>query len=132
MDRNIPGQPIFDPISALLMLIGLALLLRRFRQPAYGFAVMCLLIMFIPSLLTNAGTPSYLRTTALIPMLFILPALGFDRLWQAWELRAPAMLRALPVLVVTLAFLSGAIHTYHSYFEVWPELPKYSQVFSTD
>ena len=132
VDRNIPGQPIFDPISALLMLIGLALLLRRFRQPAYGFAVMCLLIMFIPSLLTNAGTPSYLRTTALIPMLFILPALGFDRLWQAWELRAPAMLRALPVLLVTLAFLSGAIHTYHSYFEVWPDLPRYSQVFSTD
>ena len=132
VDRNIPGRPIFDPISALLMLIGLALSLRRFRQPAYGMVVICLLIMFIPSLLTNVDTPSYLRATALIPMLFMLPALAFDRLWQAWESHAPAMLRALPILVITLAFLGGATHTYRSYFGVWPNFPMYSQVFSTD
>ena len=54
---NIPGRPIFDPLSALLMLIGIALVLRRFRQPAYGFIVMWLIVMFVPSLLAVQGTP---------------------------------------------------------------------------
>ena len=34
--HNISGRPIFDPLSALLMLVGLALAVRRFRQPAYA------------------------------------------------------------------------------------------------
>ena len=132
VDRNIPGRPIFDPLSALLMLLGIALAVRRFRQPAYGLIAIWLVVMFVPSLLAIKGTPNYLRVTGLIPALFILPALGFDWLWQAWESRTPAILRALPVFIITLGFLVGAFHAYHSYFVVRPKFPVYSQVFSTD
>ena len=132
VDRNIPGRPIFDPLSALLMLLGIALAVRRFRQPAYGLIAIWLVVMFVPSLLAIKGTPNYLRVTGLIPALFMLPALGFDWLWQAWESRTPAILRALPVFIITLGFLGGAFHAYHSYFVVRPKFPVYSQVFSTE
>ena len=132
VDRNIPGRPIFDPLSALLMLLGIALAVRRFRQPAYGLIAIWLVVMFVPSLLAIKGTPNYLRVTGLIPALFMLPALGFDWLWQAWESRTPAILRALPVFIITLGFLGGAFHAYHSYFVVRPKFPVYSQVFRTE
>ena len=32
--RNLPGRPIFDPLSAILMVLGIALAIRRFRHTA--------------------------------------------------------------------------------------------------
>ena len=133
----IPGRPIFDPLSALLMLMGAALAVRRFREPAYGFIVIWLVVMFVPSLLVIEANPSHVRATALIPAIFILPALGAVWLWEAWESRlvarradASVMLRAVPVFVVSLAFLGGAFHTYHSYFGIWANGPKIAQHFN--
>ena len=129
---NIAGRPIFDPLSALLMLMGIALAVRRFREPAFGFIVIWLFVMFLPSLLAIQDTPNPIRATALIPAIFILPALGTTRLWEAWEsrmsgiqTRLPAVvLRQIPLLFVTMAFLSGAFYTYYSYFELWAKTPE--------
>ena len=75
-DTFIEGRPIFDPISAVLMLMGAALAVRRFRDPAYGFIVIWLVVMFVPNLLVIEANPSHVRATALIPAIFSLPAFG--------------------------------------------------------
>ncbi len=129
-DRNLPGRPIFDPISSLLMLIGASLAVRRFRQPAYGFIVLWLVLMFTPSIFAIKDNPNYLRVTGLIPALFILPALGTAWLWQVWESNATARLRTLPILLVIVAFLGGAVNAYHSYFELWAKQSMLAHVFS--
>ena len=128
---TISGRPLFDPLSALLLLLGLALAVRRFQQPAYGFTLIWLVVMFIPSLLAVQGTPSPIRATALIPAIFILPALGTMWLWDAWDSHLSrqqssmqAVLRRLPLLLIALAFLSGAVYTYYSYFELWAKSPR--------
>ena len=137
--HNISGRPIFDPLSALLMLVGLALAVRRLRQPAYGFIIIWLVVMFVPSLLAVTYTPNYLRASALIPALFILPALGTAWLWEAWESRRSVplspgrgILRALPLFLVTVALLGGASHTYNSYFGLWARSPELPRFFNTD
>ena len=137
--HNISGRPVFDPLSALLMLLGLALAVRRFRQPAYGFVIIWLVVMLVPSLLAITYTPNYLRASALIPALFILPALGTMWFWEAWESRlsvwragGPGILRAFPILLITLAFLGGAAHTYHSYFGVWAKAAEVPLYFNLD
>ncbi len=132
VDRNIPARPIFDPLSALLMLLGLGLAVRRFRQPAYGIIIIWLVVMFVPSLIAIADAPNHLRITGLIPALFVLPALGTAWLWDKWESRAPTASRKLPILIVTIALLGGSFYAYHSYFVVWPKQPAYSRVFSAD
>ena len=129
---NVSGRPIFDPLSALLMLTGIALAIRRFREPAYGFVVIWLVVMFVPSLLAVQGTPNHLRATAIIPAIFILPALGAAWLWEAWESRGPKKLQSVPVLLVTLAFLVGTIHTFQSYFGLWVKRAELTDVFSGD
>ena len=130
-ERNIPDRPIFDPISASLMLFGLALTVRRFRRPAHGFILIWLLIMFIPTILGD-DTPYHPRLAGLIPAIFVLPALGAAWLWEACESRRPAFMRTLPVLLVTLAFVGGALFTYHSYFRVWAGTTSAAQVFGAD
>ena len=121
--RNVPGRPIFDPVSALLMAVGIGLALLRFRQPAYGLLIIWLIVMFVPILLAIEGTPNYLRVTGLAPALFVLPAIAAASLWDTWTPRIPAFLRPLPVTIVTLALLGGTVHTYHAYFESWAKNP---------
>ena len=130
--RNISGWPIFDPISALLLLVGIGLAMRRFREPAYGFIVIWLVLMFVPSLLSIKDSPNYYRVTGLIPAIFILPALGAAWLWEAWESHGPTRLRALPVFLAILLFLGGTVHAYHSYFEIWAKAPEIGQFFTVD
>lgn len=132
LGRNIPGRPIFDPLSALFALIGTVLAIRRFRNPAYGFTLIWLAVMFVPNFLAIEYVPNHLRATGLIPALFILPALGAAWLWHAWDSLASSRLRGLPVLLVTLAFLGGAISAYHSYFEIWAKAPEIAKVFAVD
>ena len=137
--HNISGRPVFDPLSALLMLAGLVLALRRISQPSYGFITIWLVVMFVPSLLAITYTPNYLRASALLPALFILPALGANWVWETWEshisLRRSGrsrILRAFPIILITLAFLGGASHTYYSYFGVWSKSPELPQFFNLD
>ena len=130
-ERNIPDRPIFDPLSATFMLMGLALSVRRFRQPAYGLILMWLVIMFVPTIL-GEDTPYHPRLAGLIPALFVLPALGTAWLWQACESRRSSVVRTLPVLLVTLAFVGGALYTYHSYFRVWASTTSATQAFGAD
>ena len=130
--RNLPGWPIFDPLSAILMVFGIALAIRRFRQPAYGLILIWLAVMIIPGLIATKETPNYLRVTGIIPAVFILPALAAGWLWEVWETHAPAVLRALPVLLVMLALLGGSIHVYHSYFGLWAKLTVALQSFGAD
>ena len=139
VDKNIPGRPLLDPLSALFMLMGIALALRRFRHPAYGFLIIWLAVMFAPSFAAVSGTPNYLRITGMIPALFILPALGAVWLWEAWESRtsfrqygATRVLSALPIFLVTLAFVGGTFHTFDSYFRLWARLPELARSFNAD
>ena len=129
---NVAGRPIFDPLSAFLMLLGTSLSIRRIRQPAYGFIAIWLVVMFVPSLLAVQGTPNHLRATAIIPAIFILPAIGAAWLWETWESRRPKKLPSLPVLLVTLAFMVGTVHTFQSYFGLWVKRAELTDVFGGD
>ena len=88
--------------------------------------------MIIPGLIATKETPNYLRVTGIIPAVFILPALAAGWFWEVWETHAPAVLRALPVLLVMLALLGGSIHVYHSYFGLWAKLTVALQSFGAD
>jgi len=95
---NLPGRPLFGPVTAVLFLIGLGTLISllvqdpgaqtgRSRAPtlaAAAFLLTLLLTMLLPSALAaDEITPSNLRTVGLLPFLYTLPALG---LWTALRL----------------------------------------------
>jgi len=106
---NIPGRPLWDPLSALLAIIGLGAWLFStdltdfngfpFRSPPFHplrhssrhFLLGALLVMLLPSALaTGEITPSNLRLVGLWPFLAILPAWGLVVLWETLRLRPAA------------------------------------------
>ena len=131
-DRNIPGRPVYDPISAVFLILGTALLFRRGREPRSAFVLIWLFLMLIPSVLSIRNVPNFLRVTGLIPAVFALPALGVDELWRYWEKYTSGWLRLLPGGFLALAFAAGTYQTYQDYFVFWAHQASVSETFSAD
>ena len=127
---NIPGQPVFDPIIAILWLVGIVALLAprllRIQSPASAprylafrvFLLTYLPVMVLPSALAFGEIiPSNLRTAGLLPFIYLFPALGIaaiksqitDRKWlnlPYWSL-------------VTLILAAMTLVTTSTYFGNW-------------
>lgn len=82
---NIPHRPYFTLPEGLLLLIGIGVacvrLLRRgdpLERTAYALAILSPL-MIIPSVISVGGLPpSHMRSLGMIPLIFVLVAVGFE------------------------------------------------------
>ncbi len=87
---NDPAAPYFDPISGLLLLVGLASVLwgiprstNAVERGAYAL-IACAPLMVVPSVLAVGGLPpSHMRSIGMVPLIFFLPALGVEIVWRA-------------------------------------------------
>jgi hypothetical protein len=111
--HNVPLRPVFDPVLSAFFLLGLILCLRRFRQRAeHAFVVIWLAVMLLPTILAE-GAPHFLRSVGILPVAFVVPAVGLDSLWRFLENKSTA-----PVAVgaVVLALVFGLGDTTIDYF----------------
>lgn len=131
-DRNVPGRPVFDPVSAALGVLGIVVAARRLRRPEHGFLAIWLAVMLAPSLLAIKDVPNALRVVGLIPAVFALPALGLAWLWERWDARVSGPPRALSALAVLALLLAAGTLTCRDYYRVWAPSPVVAQAFSSD
>jgi 4-amino-4-deoxy-L-arabinose transferase-like glycosyltransferase len=115
---NIPGRPVFDGITAVFFLTGIALCLWRWRQPAYLFVLLWFGVGIIPSLITGPTANTTRNIAALIPI-FILPALGFigmaEQMVKRWGMGWKR-----PLAILACLWLGGvAILSAADYFIRW-------------
>jgi hypothetical protein len=111
--HNVPLRPVFDPVLSAFFLLGLILCLRCFRQRAeHAFVVIWLAVMLLPTILAE-GAPHFLRSVGILPVAFVVPAVGLDSLWRFLENKSTA-----PVAVgaVVLALVFGLGDTTIDYF----------------
>jgi 4-amino-4-deoxy-L-arabinose transferase-like glycosyltransferase len=71
--QNIAGFPVFDPITAVLFYIGVALSLWHWRQKRRLFVLLWLFTGVIPSIVT-IDAPSSIRISNILPVVAIFPA----------------------------------------------------------
>jgi hypothetical protein len=111
--HNVPLRPVFDPVLSVFFLLGLVLCLRRFRQSAeHAFVIIWLAVMLLPTILAE-GAPHFLRSVGILPVAFVVPAVGLDSLWRFLENKSTA-----PVAVgaVALVLVFGLGNTTIDYF----------------
>lgn len=84
--HNLPGRPIFEPLTALLAVVGLLLALRRWREPRFLFLLLWLIVLTAPAALATDRFPTLPRVLGVIPGLYLLPALGLSGV-TAWARR---------------------------------------------
>ncbi len=102
---NPPGRPYFTRIEGALLLLGtgtaVLLLLRRHSPPLERTACVLLLLsplMIVPSVISTSGLPpNHMRSIAMVPLVFLLGGLGYQKLstWLIGNAAAYATLAAL-------------------------------------
>ena len=125
---NVPGRPVFDPITGLLFYLGLALAIRRWRVPRYRFALIWLPIGLLPSMLSDSA-PSFLRASVSLPVTFLFPALAID--WILSHSKDAKMPRAIGIVAAIGLLLTAAL-TLRDYFVEWPNRADVREVYRTD
>ena len=126
---NYPGRPVLDALTLVPFLVGLYLILRRCRQPAYFFLLAGLGCLLLPTLLST-DAPNFGRAIGALPIFVLLIALGLDQLltWATqWHpaLQAPGSMAGWALL-----FLSVAL-TAHVYYVQYAKYPPLSSTWDT-
>jgi 4-amino-4-deoxy-L-arabinose transferase-like glycosyltransferase len=144
---NLPHRPLFDPVTAVLFVLGIVVLLasrllhgsagrrvsERITSPcppaplspcllaACFFLLVGLLVMLLPSALaTGEITPSNLRAAGLLPFVYVFPALGLSKVTSVISSLRPLALRRLLVATVCCSlFVFLLLANATAYFRDW-------------
>jgi 4-amino-4-deoxy-L-arabinose transferase-like glycosyltransferase len=121
--HNVPGRPIMGPMIAILMIIGTGVAFARWRRPAYGLALLWMIIGLLPTaFVPNRG--DFETMAVILPIVFIFPALGMESLYVgAQKLLSPVRWEAVAkaiTAIMALLIVANAGRTYYDYFVKWP------------
>ncbi len=142
---NISGRPLFIGLGSLLFYLGLIVCVVRWKQPAYAFILIWLIVTLLPNMVT-APAPFFYRAIAAQTPTLVLPAIatvaigGFIQRRSAKAQSSPKMfflassrLGGLILVVIAIASLGQtAITTQHDYFDVWGNDGDVRFQYSTD
>lgn len=124
---NIPGRPVFEAVTAVFFLLGLAVCLWNWKKPPYIFLLLWFGAGVLPSLVTGA-TANTTRNLAALPAVYLLPAVGFvdlarwlmaHRVMGRWRWTKRPYLVAAALLWL---FIAGFV-TVRDYFNRWANSP---------
>ncbi|MCR4406978.1 MAG: glycosyltransferase family 39 protein [Anaerolineae bacterium] len=127
---NLPGRPIFDPLTALFFYGGLALALWRWREPRYALLLGWFAVGMVPGLATGAEH-SIPRLVAMQPVVYLLVSLGMMELGK-WLWRRGRWLRWATAIGLALLLVWNGWLTLHDYFLVWASEPDVREVYHTN
>ena len=81
---NLPGRAVFEPVTALLALIGLGVLLWRWQRPPALFLLTWIPALLLPSFLATDRFPTLPRVLGVIPAVYFYPAIGLGGRRISW------------------------------------------------
>ena len=84
--HNLSGEPMVDPISGCLLVLGVALSLWRIRRPGSFLLLVWLFLMLAPGIFSlDFEAPQSYRAIGSLPAVYLLAVVPIHALWQEWE-----------------------------------------------
>lgn len=124
--HNLPGRPLLDLASGLIVAVGVLTAARGWRYARYALLLIAAIILVPISFLTPEGV-NFLNLAPLLPLLALFFGLGVVTLYQSFVISARPM--------VTLGFVGllifNFVWTTRDLFQVWPALDAVQTVYST-
>lgn len=119
---TVPDLPLFDPVTAVFIHLGLALLVWQWRRPRYALLLIWLFVSLIPSAVTP-DAPSIIRMIGGMPVVYLLPALVVEKAatWRRsanWGANLSTLFLLLPLALVGISLERTVRH----HFIAWPQL----------
>ncbi len=78
-EHNLPGRPLLDLVSGFVMLIGVLVAARRWRQPRYALLLISFVVL-LPFVLIAPESPEFTRYAPLLPLIALMFAAGVEGL----------------------------------------------------
>jgi 4-amino-4-deoxy-L-arabinose transferase-like glycosyltransferase len=117
--QNVAGQPVFEPIVAILFYAGVLFSLWRWRDGRYAFILLWSLASFAPSIAT-VDAPSSIRIVNILPILTLFPSLLIHKIGQlSTVIHNLSTKYGSALLTIGFAFYMG--WTAYALFIVWPQ-----------
>ncbi len=123
---SLPDRPLFQPVIAVMAIVGLALALWGWRRPQMAFAVIWLAVGLVPSAVTP-DAPSSVRLVGAMPVIYLMPGIALAavvlRLRQRQSSR-PDRVAAYRIAVALGFGILGIIaitRTVRDGFTLWPQ-----------
>ena len=130
--HNIPGEPMLDTLSGLLMVAGLAVVAFRWRNAAMFALPFWVLIMIIPGTLSIPWeSPQSLRSIAVIPAVIALITLAVGYIWQSGRALKLPVARYVAPIVASALLAVIAYANVNAYFGEQANNPAVYSAFST-
>lgn len=114
--HNLPGEPMLDPITGLLFVLGFSLAVSRMNNPAHGFFLLLFPLALVGGIFSvDFEAPQSLRSIAVMPAVFYFAGLSVAALGREAE-RAfrplPRRWLLLPALLVAgyIVYTNGYIY----------------------
>jgi DNA-binding beta-propeller fold protein YncE len=126
--HNLSGEPMLDPISGVLLVLGAGLSLWRISKPGSFLLLAWLLLMLTPGIFSlDFESPQSLRAIGSLPAAYLLAAVPIQALWQEWDnftnsglnYRENSFKLRITIYVVPLILILGILGflNYHVYFD---------------
>jgi len=110
--HNIPNRPVFDPIITFALLIGLTIAPQKLGKQKLAFILVYSIIALLPSILSEEA-PHFGRSSGLLPILFIFPALGISWIHKSLKQVTTSFIS----ILISSAIIGGSILiTIHDYY----------------
>lgn len=118
---NLPGRPHYEPLGALLFVVGMGIALWRWRQPLYAFCLLWLIVGLLPGIFTLPA-PSFVHTVSAQGVTYVFPGIAVAAAHQWLVSREQRRAKVLlPTFIVLLVTING-VWTFVDYFYRWPQV----------
>jgi 4-amino-4-deoxy-L-arabinose transferase-like glycosyltransferase len=115
--HNLSGEPMLDPLSGALMVLGFGVCLWGWRRPRALLLPVWLLVMLLPGILSlEWEAPQALRTIGSLPAAYLLAVVPLHALGEEWHRVVTPRLRRGFVPIVALLLVVVACSNLHTYF----------------
>ncbi|TKJ30716.1 MAG: hypothetical protein CEE40_04280 [Chloroflexi bacterium B3_Chlor] len=119
--HNIPGRPVFDPLTSVCFLLGVGVSVMKWRESAYSLLLFWLVVMSLPPVLTPPyDVPHFTRSIGALPAACMFPAIAVQSAWLWIRNRDPSpRVRRLFWAAVSAILVTTTVLTYRDYFVTW-------------
>lgn len=131
---NIPGRAVFDWLGAVLLVAGLIISLRQWRQPRYAFLLIWLVGGLAPAFI-SIPSASLGHTIVAQPVVYLFPAIAIDMWMQHTDTKAQrhkALWVRSGLMIAGLFLILTAWRDLKDYFVTWPALPEVRDLYRAD
>lgn len=115
--NNLPGRPLVDAFSGLLMLVGFLAAFYRWREPRFMLPTI-IFIVALPAAMVVPDSPNFSQFGIILPSLMLLFGVGAYSILRLQIFRDPVFRRMAIIGVVGL-ILFNALWTWQDLFIVW-------------